>query len=137
MKPEDHDRNGTPEASGTAAHPGIGTPVPDDPELLLGDALAAQDLLGVGQARSAEDEHTVLERARDSVHRVTAAAAHAGDAGLGRVRQVAERARSGHPVDGEGGWEGAVPPARRSPYLIAVGVTAGALLAWAVLRHRR
>ncbi|MER8187913.1 hypothetical protein [Kitasatospora sp. NPDC094015] len=136
MKPEDDDRHGTSEASGTAAHPGLGTPVPDDPEVLLGDALAAQDLLGVGQARPADDEHSLLDRARDSVHRATAAAAHAGDAGLDKVRHAAERVRSG-PEAVEEDWRAAVPPARRSPYLIAVGATAGALVAWAVLRRRR
>ncbi|WP_371494098.1 hypothetical protein OG871_03270 [Kitasatospora sp. NBC_00374] len=137
MKPEDDDRHSSPGASGTAAHPGLGTPVPDDPELLLGDALAAQDLLGLGQAEPAGRDHSLLERARDSVGQATAAAVHAGDAGLNRVRQAAERARAGHPLDGDDGWETAAPPARRSPYLLAAGLTAGALIAWAVLRHRR
>ncbi|MEU9134223.1 hypothetical protein AB0D08_40195 [Kitasatospora sp. NPDC048540] len=145
MKPEDDDRLSGPEARGSAVHPGLGTPVPDDPELLLGDALAAQDLLGVGPTPPAdpptEDEHSLLERARESVGRVTAAAVHAGDAGLGRVRQAAEwaaeRARYGEPATAYQDWTETGRPVRRSPYLLGAGLTAGVLIVWAVLRRRR
>ncbi|MFE2721569.1 hypothetical protein [Kitasatospora sp. NPDC059327] len=135
MTSEHDDRHGTREVGGTAAHPGLGTPVPDDAELLFGDARTTQDRLGAGEAGS-DAEHSLLDRARHTVHRATAAAAHAGDAGLGKVRQAADRAWAG-PADIEKDWEDAVPPVRRRPYLIAAGVTAGALVAWAVLRRWR
>ncbi|MFJ1705965.1 hypothetical protein [Kitasatospora sp. NPDC088346] len=139
MKPEDDDRHSGPEAGATAAHPGLGTPVPDDPELLLGDALAAQDLLGIGRPQPTADGPSLLERARGSVERVTTAAVHAGDAGLNRVRQAAERAGAGQPPTGDvdDGRETFRPSARPRPYLLAAGLAAGALVTWAVLRRRR
>ncbi|MFC7178195.1 hypothetical protein ACFQMG_01305 [Kitasatospora paranensis] len=146
----DSRRSGLDDVNGSAAHVGLGVPLPDDPELLLGDATAARDLLfgapsgGPDRSRGADDRtggaaHPVGAAARDALTRSAVAVRRAGRTGQAAARRRIRRARA------TGAARSFVPggepfevdrPVRRGPALIAAGAV-GAVLLWAVTRRRR
>jgi hypothetical protein len=153
-RPEQHTsdrrRGGMDDVNGSAAHVGLGVPLPDDPETLLGDATAAHDLLfgapsdGPDRPRRADDGTDGAVRpagtsAREALARSAFAVRRAGRTGLAAARRRVRRARA------TGAARSFVPggepfevdrPVRRGPAL-AAAATVGAVLLWAAVRRRR
>ncbi|OKI16479.1 hypothetical protein [Streptomyces sp. CB03911] len=101
----------------TDAHLALGTPVPDDPELLLGDVEAARTALG-------------LPDGPDEPH---PAALHESHDRHGNVDEQDEQDEQ----DGTASrWSRVAGPAR-APYLLVASLAAGGLAAVLVLRRRR
>ncbi|MFD7987637.1 hypothetical protein ACFV4M_30265 [Kitasatospora indigofera] len=123
----------------TDAHLTLGTPVPDDPELLLGDVEAARSALGLPD-RPAEPDGADARASR--WRRATRAAGRARTAGLAKLGRAAGRPSGIRPYHPETAAEPfpeddeAWAPAR-VPYLLVAGLAAGGLVAVVVLRRRR
>ncbi|WUN30278.1 hypothetical protein OG823_04325 [Kitasatospora sp. NBC_00315] len=122
------------------SHVAVGTPVPDDPELLLGDTETARGVLGLSQepAEPAEPE----PQEAGPVERLGAVAARAGAAVVAGLRHAAARPMAfapgrAHDATREYGGPDADPSRTRPPYLMVAGLAAGALAAVLVLRRRR
>ncbi|GGV18885.1 hypothetical protein GCM10010495_37150 [Kitasatospora herbaricolor] len=98
----------------TDSHLAVGTPVPDDPELLLGDVEAARSALGLPDAPDPAARHESHDRN--------------GNAD--------EQEEQDDQDEQAGRWSRGAGPAR-VPYLLVAGLVAGGLAAVLVLRRRR
>lgn len=123
----------------TDSHLALGTPVPDDPELLLGDVEAARTALGLPDG---PDEPDGADPRASRWGRATRAAGRVRTAGLAKLGRAAGRPSGIRPYHPETAAEpfpeddGAWAPAR-APYLLVAGLAAGGLVAVVVLRRRR
>jgi hypothetical protein len=124
------DRSGGP-AGCPESHLAVGTPVPDDPELLFGDAKAARAALDA----SVPDTGGPAARAGQAVGRAGAAAVSKLRRTAGRLRAArADRAGSG----AQGRWQyDEITSGVRVPHLLAAGLAAGGLVVVVVRRRRR
>ncbi|WP_329493854.1 hypothetical protein [Kitasatospora herbaricolor] len=95
----------------TDSHLAVGTPVPDDPELLLGDVEAARTALGLPDPPDQVARHESHEN-------------------------LDEQQRTGEQDGTAGRWSRVAGPAR-VPYLLVAGLAAVGLAAVLVLRRRR
>lgn len=123
-------RTGCPES-----HLAVGTPVPDDPELLFGDAEAARAAL----AASAPEAGGTVGRAGEAVGRAGTAAVSKLRQSVGRTVGRVRAARAARAGSGaQGRWQyDEITSGVRVPHLLVAGLAAGGVAAVVVLRRRR
>ncbi|MFC8448923.1 hypothetical protein [Kitasatospora sp. NPDC057223] len=128
------DRSGGP-AGCPESHLAVGTPVPDDPELLFGDAKAARAALDA----SVPDAGGPAARAGQAVGRAGAAAVSKLGHTAGRTARRLRAARADRAVSGaQGRWQyDEITSGVRVPHLLAAGLAAGGVVVVVVRRRRR